>query len=153
MYSRITDIPLCYQQGNGDLYTYSPTSARWAFNMVANWAYTRYSDMKPEIVKVQKTWEDKFNSQISAIDQQVASMNTEQAAAFLTDYSCTQAMQSTQAWKELFTYLMVKYIDGQIRKEENGQFLRNKWGEPTGPNRPTYPEEFRRLFKYEVQHE
>ena len=153
MYSRITDVPECYRKGNGDLYTYSPTSAWWAYNMVANWAYTRYADMKQDIVKVQKTWEDKFNSQIRAIDAQVATMSETEAQAFLTNYSCSQADQSTAAWKELFTYLMVKYMDGQIRKEENGQFKRNEWGEPTGPNRPPYPKEFLDIYKNVVQHE
>ncbi|MBQ7192692.1 MAG: C69 family dipeptidase [Paludibacteraceae bacterium] len=153
MYSRITDIPECYRKGNGDLYTYSPTSAWWAFNMVANWAYTRYQDMKPEIMKVQKAWEDKFNSQVSVVDKDVAMLTEEEATTYLTRYSCEQATLSTEAWKELFTYLMVKYLDGQIRKEENGQFKRNEWGEPTGPNRPPYPKEFLQMFKYEVQHE
>ena len=153
MYSRITAVPECYREGNGDLYTYSPTSAWWAFNMVANWAYTRYSDMKPEIIKVQKTWEDKFNSQVAVVDGEVAAMDETKAAAFLTDYSCRQAEQSTAAWKELFTYLMVKYLDGQIRKEENGQFKRNEYGEPTGPNRPPYPDAYLRLISPEVQHE
>ena len=153
MYSRITDVPECYREGNGDLYTYSPTSAWWAFNRVANWAYTRYSDMKPEIIKVQKTWEDKFNSQVAAIDMKVGAMDEAAAQKFLTEYSCSQANESTQAWNELFTYLMVKYIDGQIRKEENGAFKRNEYGEPTGPNRPPYPEDYLRLISPEVQHE
>ena len=153
MYSRINGVPECYREGNGDLYTYSPTSAWWAFNMVANWAYTRYSDMKPEILRVQKTWEDKFNSQVEVVDAEVAGMDEAKAEAFLTDYSCRQAEQSTAAWKDLFTYLMVKYIDGQIRREENGQFKRNEWGEPTGPNRPPYPESYLRLISPEVQHE
>ena len=30
MYCRITEVPECYREGNGDLYTYSPTSAFWA---------------------------------------------------------------------------------------------------------------------------
>lgn len=153
MYSRITEVPECYRQGNGDLYTYSPTSAWWAFNMVANWAYTRYADMKPDILRVQQTWEEKFNNQVAVIDQEVAAMSEQQAQKFLTDYSCTQANLSTAAWKDLFIYLMTKYLDGQIRKEENGQFKRNEWGEPTGPNRPPYPEEYLRMFQNEVWHE
>jgi dipeptidase len=36
---------------------YSPTSAFWTFNWVANWAYTRYSYMIKDIQKVQRELE------------------------------------------------------------------------------------------------
>ena len=153
MYSTITEVPECFQEGNGDLYTYSPTSAWWTYNIVANWAYTKYSAMVPDIQRVQSTWEDKFNSQIAVIDQQVAAMDQQQAQKFLTDYSCLQAQESTAAWKELGIYLFVKYLDGQQRKEKDGQFLRNAYGEPEGPNRTPYPTEFLQKIAPVVAHE
>ena len=153
MYSSITAVPECFQEGNGDLYTYSPTSAWWTYNIVANWAYTKYSAMVPDIQRVQSTWEDKFNSQIAVIDQQVAAMDQQQAQKFLTDYSCLQAQESTAAWKELGIYLFVKYLDGQQRKEKDGQFLRNPYGEPEGPNRVPYPAEFLQKIAPVVAHE
>ena len=39
---------------------------------------------------------------------------------------------------------MVKYIDGVIKREENGQFKRNPYGEPTSPLRPGYSNEYYR---------
>ena len=153
MYSSITAVPECFQEGNGDLYTYSPTSAWWTYNIVANWAYSKYSAMLPDIQKVQSAWEDKFNSQIAVIDQQVATMDQQQAQKFLTDYSCLQAQESTAAWKELGIYLFVKYLDGQERKEKDGQFLRNAYGEPEGPNRTPYPTEFLQKIAPVVAHE
>ena len=153
MYSSITAVPECFQEGNGDLYTYSPTSAWWIYNIVANWAYSKYSAMVPDIQRVQSTWEDKFNSQIAVIDQQVAAMDQQQAQKFLTDYSCLQAQESTAAWKELGIYLFVKYLDGQQRKEKDGQFLRNAYGEPEGPNRTPYPAEFLQKIAPVVAHE
>ena len=153
MYSSITAVPECFQEGNGDLYTYSPTSAWWTYNIVANWAYSKYSAMVPDIQRVQSTWEDKFNSQIAVIDQQVAAMDQQQAQKFLTDYSCLQAQESTAAWKELGIYLFVKYLDGQQRKEKDGQFLRNPYGEPVGPNRTPYPTEFLQKIAPVVAHE
>ena len=153
MYSSITAVPECFQEGNGDLYTYSPTSAWWTYNIVANWAYSKYSAMVPDIQRVQSTWEDKFNSQIAVIDQQVAAMDQQQAQKFLTDYSCLQAQESTAAWKELGIYLFVKYLDGQQRKEKDGQFLRNPYGEPEGPNRVPYPAEFLQKIAHVVAHE
>ena len=153
MYSKITAVPECYAEGNGDMYNYSPTSAWWTYNIVANWAYTKYSAMMPDIKKVQAAWEDKFNAQVEAVDAQVADMDAAKATEFLTKYSCTQAQESTAAWKELGIYLFVKYLDGQERKEKDGQFLRNAYGEPEGPNRTPYPTEFLQKIAPVVAHE
>ena len=153
MYSTITEVPECFKEGNGDMYNYSPTSAWWTYNIVANWAYTKYSAMMPDIKKVQAAWEDKFNSQVAVIDAQVANMDAAQAAEFLSKYSCTQAQESTAAWKDLGIYLFVKYLDGQERKEQDGQFLRNPYGEPEGPNRKPYPAEFLQKIAPVVAHE
>ena len=153
MYSTITEVPECFKEGNGDMYNYSPTSAWWTYNIVANWAYTKYSAMMPDIKKVQSAWEDKFNSQVEVIDQEVAQMDAAQAAEFLTKYSVAQAQESTAAWKDLGIYLFVKYLDGQERKEKDGQFLRNAYGEPEGPNRKPYPTEFLEKIAPVVAHE
>ena len=45
MYCGITEIPLCFRQGNGNMTTYSATSAFWLFNRVTNFVYSRYKDM------------------------------------------------------------------------------------------------------------
>ena len=153
MYSKITTVPECYAEGNGDMYNYSPTSAWWTYNIVANWAYTKYSAMMPDIKKVQAAWEDKFNAQVEAVDAQVAEMDPAKATEFLTKYSCAQSQESTAAWKDLGIYLFVKYLDGQERKEKDGQFLRNPYGEPEGPNRVPYPADFQRSIHEHIAHE
>lgn len=153
MYCRINHVPECFAEGNGDLYNYSPTSAWWTFNIVANWAYTKYSRMRTDIVKVQQALEDKFNAQVEGVDAQAAAMSDEEARRFLTNYSCAQADNMMIEWQKLGIYLITKYLDGQERKEENGQFKRNAYGEPTGPNRPAYPESYLRTFSNEIIHE
>jgi dipeptidase len=153
IYSTITEVPECLKEGNGDLYTYSPTSAWWTYNIVANWAYTKYSAMMPDIKKVQAAWEDKFNAQVEVVDEAVANMDATQASEFLTKYSCAQAQESTAAWKDLGIYLFVKYLDGQERKEKDGQFLRNAYGEPEGPNRVPYPTSFLESVHEHIAHE
>lgn len=153
MYCRITEVPECLREGNGDLYTYSETSAWWTFNKVANWAYSKYSRMHAEIAEQQAMWEERFNTETRAISEQAAGLSDEDARAFLTKYSCAQAENVTRAWNELFTHLLVKYLDGQERKMENGQFLRNAYGEPAGPSRPAYPEEYLRVIAPETAHE
>ncbi len=153
MYCCINHIPECFAEGNGDSYTYSPTSAWWTFNIVANWAYTKYSRMYPHIREMQQAWDDKFNTQTAGIDEQVAQMSEEEARAFLTNYSCAQAENLVAEWQKLGIYLMTKFLDGQERKEENGQFKRNRYGNSTGPNRLPLPEHFLKMVAPEITHE
>ena len=152
-YSTITTIPTCYAEGNGDLYNYSPTAAWWTYNIVANWAYTKYSAMVPDIQRVQSTWEDKFNAQVAVVDEMVAAMSASEKVEWLTKYSNLQANESHQAWKDLCIYLFTKYLDGQERKEKDGQFLRNPYGEPAGPNRTPYPTSFLESVHEQIAHE
>jgi hypothetical protein len=109
--------------------------------------------MMPDIKKVQAAWEDKFNAQVEVVDKAVAEFNDADKTAWLTKYSCSQAERLHQAWKELGIYLFVKYLDGQERKEQDGQFLRNPYGEPEGPNRKPYPTEFLRSIQEHIAHE
>ena len=144
MYSSITEIPECFRVGNGDLLNYSETSAFWTFNTVANFAYLRYKDMIVDIRKEQAELENKFITYVPYIDQAAAelmkSQGPEVARQFLTEYSVNEANAMTKKWKELGQYLMVKYVDGNIKKEEKGQFLRNDYGQPAAPLSPGYPE-------------
>ena len=153
MFSCIDHIPECFAEGNGDSYTFSPTSAWWTFNIVANWAYTKYSRMYPHIRELQQVWDDKFNAQIEGVEAEAATLSEEDARTFLTNYSCSQAENLVADWQRLGIYLMTKFLDGQERKEENGQFLRNKYGQPTGPNRLPLPESALRLYAPEITHE
>jgi len=153
MYSCINHVPECFAEGNGDSYTFSPTSAWWTFNIVANWAYTKYSRMYPHIRELQSVWDDKFNAQQAGVDEQAAGLSEEEACAFLTSYSCAQAENVVADWQRLGIYLMTKFLDGQERKEENGQFKHNPYGHSCGPNRLPMPEKFLRLVADEVIHE
>lgn len=153
MYSCMTHVPECYAQDNGDSYTFSPTSAWWTFNIVANWAYTKYSRMYPHIREMQQIWDEKFNAQIEGVDAQAEELSDEDARAFLTSYSCAQAENLVADWQRLGIYLITKFLDGQERKEENGEFKRNPYGGSCGPNRLSLPESFLRMVSPEITHE
>lgn len=153
MYCCINHIPECFAEGNGDSYTFSYTSAWWTFNLVANWAYTKYDRMYPHVRELQQVWDDKFNTQVAGVDEKVAGMSEEDARVFLTSYSCSQAENLVADWQRLYIYLVTKFIDGQERKEENGQFKRNPYGQSCGPNRLPLPEKFLRMVAPEITHE
>jgi dipeptidase len=144
MYCGINNIPECFSINNGSLLEYSPTSAFWIYNWVANYAYSRYNYMMSDIRKVQSHWENNFQTLVPAMDKTALTMPENNAREFLTNFSITQAENSTTAWKKLGEYLLVKYMDGNIKKEENGKFLQNDKAIPPGIIRPGYPEEFLR---------
>ena len=153
MYCCINHVPECFAEGNGDSYTFSPTSAWWTFNMVANWAYTKYNRMYPHIREKQQVWDDKFNTQIAGVDEQAAGLSDEEARVFLTNYSCSQAENLVADWQRLYIYLITKFIDGQERKEENGDWKRNQYGHSVGPNRIAFPEAYLKSVAPEISHE
>lgn len=146
MYCGITEVPETFAVGNGDLLTYSESSAFWAFNMVSNFAYLRYSDMIKDVIEVQQELEGDFIAKTGAIDAAALSLwnNGEEAMAidFLTNYSANAANNTTKRWKELANYLLIKYKDGNIMKEKDGVFERTETGMPAFPDQPGYPEQW-----------
>lgn len=144
MYCGINKVPECFDVNNGSLVEYSPTSAFWVFNGVSNYAYPRYSLVMPDIKKAQQEWEDKFHAKIPEIDNTALNMSEPEARAFLTTFSDTQATNVTLAWKKLGEFLLVKHLDGVIKKEENGIFLQNDKKIPSEVIRPGYSEGYLR---------
>jgi len=144
MYCGINRVPECYRQDNGSLLEYSATSAFWTYNWVANYAYSKYSYMLPDIKKVQSKWEADFNTLVPAIDKVAMGMSEPDARIFLSDFSVAQAENSTAAWKKLGEYLLVKYMDGNIKAEKDGKFVQNEYKIPPTIIRAGYPEEYLR---------
>ena len=148
MYCGIYGVPHCFDLKNGNLLEYSPTSAFWIYNQVANYAYSKYSYMMKDIKKVQAHWESDFDKLVPAIDKVALTLPETDARKFLTHFSHTQAENSTDAWKKLFEYLLVKYMDGNIKIEKDGRFVQNEFHIPPSIIRAGYSEEIlRRIAK------
>ena len=147
VYASVTDVPECYRVGNGDLLNFSWTSAFWIHNWVANMAYHKYSFMIQDIRKVQQELENGYQETVPAIDkaaQELYAKDPAEAVKFLTWYSTTNSDSATARWEQLGEYLLVKYIDGNVKKEVNGQFKRNPYGQPASPDFPGYDEDYYR---------
>jgi hypothetical protein len=54
--------------------------------------------------------------------------NPELAADFLTDFSVKMGNSTVERWQELYGFLMVKHLDGNLKLEKNGAFKTNKYG-------------------------
>jgi dipeptidase len=142
MYCGILKVPHSYAEGNGSIVEYSPTSAFWTFNFVANWAYTRYSYMIKDIQKVQRELELKYIDETAQIDKEALTIyktDKNRARTYLTNYSVKTGDATVTRWKKLGEYLLVKYIDGNIKKEKDGKFETNGTGQAVMPSQPGYP--------------
>lgn len=145
MYCSVTEVPECYREGNGDLYTFSWTSSFWIQNWVSNMVYNKYDYMHPDLKKVQDELEGKFLSEQSNTEKEALDLykkSPEQAVQFLTKYSEKQAQYAFERWKKLGEFLVIKYMDGVVRKEKDGEFIRNEHGKPSSPQRVGYPKDF-----------
>ncbi len=148
MYCGINRVPESFAVGNGDMLTYSATSAFWTFNFVANFSYLRYDIMSADVVKVQQELEGNYTSFTPAVDDgalKLYEQDPKLARGYLTDYSVNMGNYTVQRWKELWQYLLVKYIDGNVKKEAGGKFLRNEYGYPAGPDQPGYPDFWKKV--------
>ncbi|KAA6303073.1 MAG: Dipeptidase A [Candidatus Ordinivivax streblomastigis] len=142
MYACITKIPQCYATGTADFTTFSWESAFWVHNWVANMAYARYN----QIIEDVKPLQDQIEKDLITLQANIepAVLNEADPVAFLTGYSSQMAQITHEQWKKLGEYLIVKYMDGVIKKEDNGQFIKNSYGGSQYPNRPKWDEHFLR---------
>lgn len=144
-YSGHNVVPHEMAQGNGDLLNFSWTSAFWIHNWVSNMVYTRYSDMSEDMKKVQSKLESSFASQQPQIEEKANELykqSKDESVQFLTEYTNNLVKEGMGEWRKLGEYLMVKYIDGVIKPEVNGEFKRNQYGQPANPIRPGYSNEY-----------
>ena len=143
MYCGMTKVPEAYRVGNGDLLHFSPTSAFWAFSMVSNWAYTKYNYMIKDIQPIQQQMESKYIAETADIDTKAAELYKSDKIAginYITDYSVRTGQETVKRWQEMYQYLLVKYIDGNVKKEKDGKFETNPYNMPVMPSQPGYPE-------------
>lgn len=139
-----TAVPHEFAVGNGDLYNLSWESAFWINNYVANQAYYRYSQMIPDIRRVQNAIEDTFEAEMPDLEKEIAAMNAGDAASRLNDYTASRTTDYTRRYKALGDYLFVKYMDGNVKREKNGEFERTPEGMPEYPMFPGYDERYYR---------
>ncbi|HEX2937189.1 MAG TPA: C69 family dipeptidase [Bacteroidales bacterium] len=147
MYCGMNKIPQPFAEGNGDMLTYSESSAFWAFNFVANFCYLRYNVMIEDVKKVQHEMESKFIKETAEVDKTASALlktDRSKAIAYLTGYSVKAGNSTFNRWKELGHYLLIKYIDGNIKKEKDGKFLYNGYNQAAAPLQPGYPENWKR---------
>ena len=149
IYCGNTVQPECYNTPGADAVTFSDRNAYWVCNWVSNMVYPRYSQMFPTLREVRDSLENSYFAQQKSVEDEALTLyNKDKAAAlkYLNDYSNTQAQNMLATWRELATFLIVKYNDMVVKPTEGRTFLRTKTGLGARVKREGYPEQFARQF-------
>ncbi len=145
MYSCLEEVPFEYRTGNGDMLNLSWDAAFWVTNFVANQAYNRYSQMIPDIRRVQTAIEDSIESEVDVLYREVPFLEAEAARKLLNGHSADWSKKATAQYRKLGEYLLVKYLDGNVKKEDaDGKFSLSPEGMPVYPDFPGYDERYYR---------
>lgn len=142
-------VPPCYDKINANDITFSWDNAFWVCNWVANMTYPRYSQLFPSVEAVRDRLEDGYIARQADIEKQALALyetSPAEARKFLTDYTVETAQNMLAEWKKLGEYLIVKYNDQAVKKEKDGKFLLTPDGLAVPPERPGYPEQYRRIL-------
>lgn len=133
MYNGITTIPHEFAVGNGDLLTLSWDAAFWVTSYVANQAYHQYSKMIDDIRRVQNAEEATLEGEVNTILAELPKLDEATARQRLNSHSTEASKRYVKRYKDLGDYLLVKYMDGNIKREKDGQFERTPEGMPVSP--------------------
>ena len=148
IYGSITDVPWVFSTENGDMLTYSPTSAFWIYNRVAQFAYLRYNVVGKAVRERVDSWENEQLERVKEVDRKAVELHAvspDAAIKYLTEYSLETAQKMFNTRVELDNYLLVRYKDGNNMKvDENGNFLRDENGRAEFPDQPGYNERWKR---------
>ncbi|MEZ7885146.1 MAG: C69 family dipeptidase [Bacteroidales bacterium] len=153
IYTSTLKVPECFAEGNGHMTKYSSTSAFWIFNRVTNFAYLLYDRVAPEIrvaIEEHETAAMDRTPSVDAVAMNLYKESPQKAREFLSDYTVTTAQSMFMKWKNLDEYLLVKYIDGNVKKQDkNGCFLDNGSGRniPASPSQPGYSDMWKKAVK------
>lgn len=145
VYCGVTQVPVCFEEGNGSMSRYSETAAFWLFNRVSNFCYLRYDAMIQDVQKVQQELETDFVRDETAHAKRWAQEDNERRlVGELNRFSNDRAERMMRRWKELDQMLLMKYIDGNIKHEKDGKIETTETGVVRFPQQPPYPAWFYR---------
>lgn len=144
VFNSTTSVPRQLAHGNGDMLNLSWDAMFWVNNYVANQAYNRYSQMIPDIRRVQDSLESAMEQAVDEAIAKTPSMDYADAQSTLQSMTDYWAERVTSDYKDLGDYLFVKYLDGNTKKEKDGKFSLTPEGLAEYPKFEGYNERYYR---------
>ena len=149
IYVNCQEVPECLKEGNGSMLKYSDTSMFWITNRVAQFAYLRYNIIGKHVRTEVDKWENAMLEQVKKIDIDMANVGykPKKVKKIATEFSVGTAQTLFENWVEMDKYLMVKYIDGNVKGEDANGFIDNGNGLdiPGKIEQPGYTEHWKRV--------
>ena len=156
IYCGNTVQPECYNTPGADAVTFSDKNAFWVCNWVSNMTYPRYSQLFPSVESLREELENGYIARQPEVEQKALSLWKEsrtKAVAYLNDYTSQTAMDMLARWRKLGEYLIVKFNDQAVKKEEGGKFKLTPDGIGAFPDRPGFDDQYRaRIVKETGEH-
>ena len=169
IYTSTTDVPESFRVGNGNMITYSPTSAFWMTNRVANACYKAYNIMFPTVDAEIDAWENAMMEAVVKADEEALALykaadgkprkqirrNDEERKTvdpyaavreYLTRFSVDNAQKIFDKWVALEQLLLVKFIDGNVKAQNpDGSFVTNEHTDciPAKISQPGYTDKWK----------
>ena len=171
IYTNSEIVPECFRVGNGNMLTYSSTSSFWLNNRVANACYKMYNYMAPFVREhIDRFENSQISEGVPQTDAKALELYNDiaekemkkqskknpgydpmtdtgdaflQVKQYLTSYSVSTADAIFSAWKKMEETLLVKFIDGNVKAQnEDGTFVHSPESEgiPDGLTQPGYTE-------------
>jgi len=170
IYTNTQEVPECFREGNGDILHYSPTSAFWMCNRVANACYKAYNIMAPTVRSAIDEWENAQIANLARTDEEALKIfyseikvkkmyvrkneRTRKVAdpapktkAFITEFSVNTAQEMFDKWVGMEEFLLVKFLDGNVKAQNpDGSWVTNGYSDkiPANIGWPGYTDVWKR---------
>ena len=149
IYTNTQEVPECFREGNGDILHYSPTSAFWMCNRVANACYKAYNIMAPTVRSAIDEWENAQIANLARTDEEALKIfyseikvkkmyirknertrkvadSAPKTKAFVTEFSVNTAQEMFGKWVGMEEFLLVKFLDGNVKAQNpDGSWVTN----------------------------
>ena len=158
VYTSSRSISSHYALGNGSMIKYSETSMFWMVNRIAQFAYLRYNHIGTEVRSIIDKHENTMFAEVAETDKRAKEMLSRNSGKpgsvgdFLTNFSVGKANDLFEMWKNLDRFLLVKFMDGNTKKQnKDGSFVNNGFSPdiPPAPEFPGYSDRWKKAVKAE----
>lgn len=146
VYANIKEVPECLREGNGDMLHYSATAQFWINNRVTNSCYRMYDAMEPVVRAEADAFENLMMTEaVPRMDAKMLKLYNgngrhpgskraiKRVRKALTRFTVDTAQKQFAKWVALEEFLLVKFIDGNEKsQEEDGSFSHSPYfnGQP-----------------------
>ncbi|MCF0165688.1 MAG: C69 family dipeptidase [Bacteroidales bacterium] len=160
VYTNVKEVPQPIRVGNGNMITYSETSQFWINNRVAQFAYLLYDRVAPVVREKILAHEDGCLEDVKVLEEQALKIlgsdpgkkQIDKVRSILTDFSNKKSWELLNTWKDLDRFLMVKFMDGNVKEQNPDGSFKTIETSATIPTltQPGYSEQWKRAVSKDL---